>query len=62
MKSRCEQYAKEIENLRKKQREDQLKHKEEMQALRKETMRIRQLESELKNLTRQKEKTEEQSA
>ena len=41
MKSRCEQYAKEIENLRKKQREDQLKHKDEMQALRKETMRIR---------------------
>ena len=41
MKSRCEQYAKEIENLRKKQREDQMKHKEEMQALRKENMRIR---------------------
>lgn len=41
MKSRCEQYAKEIEALRTKQREDQQKLKDEMQALRKENMRIR---------------------
>ena len=61
IKSRCEQYSKEIENLRNKQREDQSKHKEEMQVLRKETMRIRQLESEIKNLTRHKEKSEEQA-
>jgi len=50
---------KEMESLRKRQREDQLKHKEEITALRQETMKIRKLESELKNLTRSKDKTEE---
>jgi len=59
MKSRLENSAKEIENLRKRQREEQMKHKDEMHALRQETMKIRKLESEIKSLTRAKDKAEE---
>lgn len=58
MKQRCETYTLEIKTLREKQREDQVKHKEEISELRKETMRIRKIETELKNMTRQKEKLE----
>lgn len=60
MKLRLETCTKEIETLRLKQREDQMKHKEEISVLRKETMRIRTLESEIKSITRSKEKNEEQ--
>jgi len=52
MKQRCETYTLEIKTLREKQREDQVKFKEEIQTLKKESMRIRKMESELKNLTR----------
>ena len=37
-----------------------MKHKEEITALRQETMKIRKLESELKSLNRAKDKAEEQ--
>ena len=50
MKSRLEASLAEVDQLRKRQREEQLKHKEELQAMRQETMRIRKLESELKQL------------
>lgn len=60
MKQRCETYTLEIKTLREKQRDDQVKFKDEIQTLKKESMRIRKMESELKNLTRQKEKMEEQ--
>ena len=60
MKQRLENSVNEIETLRKRHREEQIKHKEEVTQLRQETMRIRKLESELKSLHRVKEKTEEQ--
>lgn len=48
MKQRTETYIKDISELRNRQREDQQKHKEEISLLKKENMRIRQLETQLK--------------
>ena len=41
---RLESQTKEVESLRKKQKEDTEKHREEVTVLRKESMRVRQLE------------------
>ena len=54
--SRIELQQKDIENLRQKMKDEQTKHKSEIEALRKENLKVRTLESEVKSMTNRMEK------
>lgn len=54
--SRIELQQKDIENLRQKMKDEQIKHKSEIETLRKENLKVRTLESEVKSMTNRMEK------
>ena len=60
LKARLESATREIEMLRQRQKDDLLRHKEEMEVLRKDNLRVPMLESELKSLTKKMEKGDAQ--
>ena len=55
-KTRIEHLLKDVESLRQKQRDEQIKHKEEIEAYRKENLKVRTLESEVKSITNRMER------